>query len=278
MASMTSPNDLREEVRRRYGEIARSNPALADRVATTIGYEEGDLRSVPEGANLGLGCGNPVALASLRPGDVVLDLGSGAGFDAFLAARAVGPAGQVIGVDMTPDMVEKARRNAEKAGFKNVEFRLGTIEELPVESGSVDVVISNCVINLSPHKARVFAEAARVLRPGGRLMISDLVSLGELPASVRDSIAAYVGCVAGVSRKDEYLRMLHEAGFERVDVVHEKSAVEMLGLSDPASAACACTDPILSSTLSELLKSAPLEDLLTAARLVVSVQIAAKKL
>ena len=207
----------------------------------------------------------------------MLDLGSGAGFDAFLAARVVGPQGHVIGVDMTESMVEKARRNALNAGVGNVEFRLGTIEELPVESATVDVVISNCVINLSPEKARVFAEAFRVLRPAGRLMISDLVSLEELPASVRDSVAAYVGCVAGVSLKNDYLRMLGEAGFDRVEVVQEKSAAEMLGLSNGTSPACACTDPLLSSALGDLTKSVPLEDLLTAARIVVSVQLAAHK-
>lgn len=277
MAPATNPEKLREEVRRRYGEAARTESPLAERVARTIGYGENELETTPEGANLGLGCGNPVALASLRPGDVVLDLGSGAGFDAFLAAKVVGPQGRVIGVDMTQSMVEKARRNARNASVGNVEFRLGTIEELPVESGTVDVVISNCVINLSPEKARVFAEAFRVLRPAGRLMISDLVSLEELPASVRSSVAAYVGCVAGVSRKEDYLRMLREAGFDQIEIVKERAAAEMLGLSGLSTGTCACTDPLLSSTVSELMKSAPLEDLLLAARLVVSVQVAARK-
>jgi SAM-dependent methyltransferase len=274
--------DVRATVRQRYASIARdeTTPALGARVARSVGYDEGDLHAVPEGANLGLGCGNPVALASLRPGDAVLDLGSGAGFDALLAARAVGAGGRVIGVDMTPEMVAKARENAVKAGVTNVEFRLGTIEELPVESASVDVVISNCVINLSPQKPRVFAEAFRALRPGGRLMISDLVARGELPASVRRSVAAYVGCVAGVSRKDDYLRMLGEVGFDRIEIAGEKGVAEMLGLTDlanPQALACACADPVVSGLVGDLMQSAPMEDLVAAAGLVASVQIAAYK-
>ena len=211
--TIESPDDVREAVRRRYGAVAAgaTTAPTAERIARTAGYTENQLDAVPEGANLGLGCGNPVALASLRPGEVVLDLGSGAGFDAFLAARAVGSAGRVIGVDMTEEMIAKARANAVKAELPNVEFRLGTIEALPVDDASVDAIISNCVINLSPDKPAVFREAFRVLRPGGRLMLSDLVALGELPASVRQSMAAYVGCVAGVSLKDEYLAMLKKA-------------------------------------------------------------------
>ena len=271
--------DVREAVQQRYAGLAQGGvpSPVAERMARTVGYGAGDLEAVPEGANLGLGCGNPVALASLRSGDTVLDLGSGAGFDALLAARAVGAHGHVIGVDMTPEMVAKARTNASKVGLENVEFRLGTIEDLPVESGSVDVVISNCVVNLSPEKPRVFAEACRVLRPGGRLMISDLVTLGELPASVRASLAAYVGCIAGVSLKDDYLRMLREVGFDRVDIVAEKGAAEMLGVSGAESAACTCSDPLVASIVPELVKSVPIEDLLQAARLVVSVQISAHK-
>ena len=268
--------DIREAVRRRYGAVAAGElPTTAERVARAVGYEPSEVAAVPEGANLGLGCGNPVALASLRPGEVVLDLGSGAGFDAFLAARAVGERGRVIGVDMTEEMIAKARANAIKTELHNVEFRLGLIEALPIDDASVDAIISNCVINLSPDKPAVFREAYRVLRAGGRLMVSDLVALGELPASVRQSIAAYGGCVAGVSRKDEYIAMLRAAGFERIEVVAEKPAAAMLGVTDIAQAGCACSDPTVSTVVGELLKSVPVADLMQAARLVVSAQFAA---
>jgi SAM-dependent methyltransferase len=176
---------------------------------------------VPDGANLGLGCGNPIALASLSEGEVVLDLGSGAGFDCFLAANKVGKSGRVIGVDMTPEMLEKARENAEKGGYSNVEFRLGEIENLPAADNSIDVIISNCVINLSPDKKQVFGEAFRVLKPGGRLMVSDIVLLKELPDFIRDSVAAYVGCVSGALMKDEYLATISGAGFAGVQVLDE---------------------------------------------------------
>ncbi len=178
---------------------------------------------MPEGANLGFGCGNPVAIASLKEGEIVLDLGSGAGFDAFLAAQRVGKTGRVIGVDMTPEMIEKARANAAKGSYSNVEFRLGEIEKLPVEDNCVDAIISNCVINLSPDKQRVFAEAFRVLKPGGRLMVSDLVLVKELPAALKGSVEAYVGCLAGAIRKDDYLNFISLAGFRDVKVVSETS-------------------------------------------------------
>lgn len=279
MTTETRNEDVREAVRRRYGAVAAGKTAspAAARVARTVGYSDRELEAVPQGANLGLGCGNPVALATLQSGDVVLDLGSGAGFDAFLAARAVGDRGRVIGVDMTAEMVEKARANALAADVRNVEFRLGTIEALPVDDAAVDVIISNCVINLSPDKPAVFREAFRVLRPGGRLMVSDLVTLGELPATVRASVPAYLGCVAGVSHKDDYLAMLRAAGFERVEVMSEKNAAAMLGVADIAQAAGTCSDPTVSSLVGELVESVPVEDLLEAARLVVSVQFAAHK-
>jgi SAM-dependent methyltransferase len=206
---------------------------LPQTVSQAIGYSEEELTSVPEGANLGLGCGNPVALASLAEGETVLDLGSGAGFDCFLAANRVGKRGKVIGVDMTPEMIDKARENAEKGGYRNVEFRLGEIENIPAADNSVDVVISNCVINLSPDKSRVFAEAFRVLKPGGRLMVSDIVLGKELPDFIRNSIAAYVGCVAGAMLKDEYPETIKEAGFQEVRIMDE-SVFPVEGIvSDP---------------------------------------------
>ncbi|NWF92851.1 MAG: arsenite methyltransferase, partial [Syntrophaceae bacterium] len=207
---------IKESVKVRYGKIAKQGtsccgPAssccgsadLAQDISRKIGYSDEELEVVPEGSNLGLGCGNPVALTSLREGETVLDLGSGAGFDCFLAANKVGEKGRVIGVDMTPEMVEKAKKNAEKNNYKNVEFRLGDIETLPVDDDSIDVVMSNCVINLSPDKGKVFKEAFRVLKPGGRLTISDIVLLKELPTFIRESIDAYVGCVSGALIKHE---------------------------------------------------------------------------
>lgn len=227
---------IRKYVRERYAGIARqggsccapSAPccgegATAEEVGRKIGYTEEELKSAPQGANMGLGCGNPVALAMLKEGDTVLDLGSGAGFDCFLAARAVGPKGSVIGVDMTPEMVEKARENARRGEYGNVEFRLGEIEHLPAADGSVDAVISNCVINLSPAKDKVFAESFRVLKPGGRAMISDLVLSRELPEPVARSLSAYAGCISGTSRKEEYLRLMEAAGFRDVRIVEETS-------------------------------------------------------
>ncbi len=225
--------EIKDLVKKGYAKIAKQGSSccasssccggadLAQDISKIVGYAEEEMRSVPEGANLGLGCGNPVALASLKEGDVVLDLGSGAGFDAFLAARRVGKSGRVIGVDMTPEMIEKARANARKGNYSHVEFRLGEIESLPVEDGSIDVIISNCVINLSPEKEKVFGETFRVLKPGGRLMVSDLVLARELPAAIRDSIEAYVGCLAGAVLKDEYLRAIQAAGFKDVEIISQ---------------------------------------------------------
>jgi SAM-dependent methyltransferase len=190
-------------------------------ISKKVGYSDAQINAVPEGANLGFGCGNPVALASLREGDRVLDLGSGAGFDAFLAAQKVGKTGRVIGVDMTPEMIAKAKENAQKGNYTNVEFRLGEIEKLPVEDNTVDVIISNCVINLSPDKESVFKEAFRVLKPGGRLMVSDLVLVKDLPVSVKESVEAYVGCLAGAIMKHLYLQHMRAAGFDKVRVESE---------------------------------------------------------
>ena len=193
----------------------------AKEISSNIGYSKEDLNKVPEGSNLGLGCGNPIAMASLAKGEVVLDLGSGAGFDCFLAAEKVGPRGRVIGVDMTPEMLEKAKENAQKGGFSNVEFRLGEIENLPVADGIIDIIISNCVINLAPDKDRVFSESFRVLKPGGRIMVSDIVLTKELPDFIKNNMAAYVGCISGAIIKDNYLNAIKKAGFRDVKIIDE---------------------------------------------------------
>ena len=227
---------IKKDVREGYARIAKQascgcssvspccgHTDLVRNISKSIGYTEKELKAVPEGANLGLGCGNPVALASLREGETILDLGSGPGFDCFLAANRVGEAGRVIGVDMTPEMVERARENAEKGDYENVEFRLGEIGHLPVADNSVDVVISNCVINLAPDKRMVFKEAFRVLKPGGRLMVSDMVLLKELPDFIMNSIEAYVGCISGAIMRDEYTEAIKAAGFQEVRIIDEMS-------------------------------------------------------
>lgn len=220
----SSSEAIREKVRQRYAATVRGEPSSCGDASCTstsadaLGYSIEESGIAPEAANLGLGCGNPLATASLRPGQTVLDLGSGAGFDCFLAARAVGPNGMVIGVDMTQEMLAKARENARKNGFTNVEFRFGEIEALPVADESVDVVISNCVINLSPEKARVFREAYRVLKPGGRLAVADIVATATLPDEIKGDWAAYTGCMAGASQISELEEMLRQAGFVEIKI------------------------------------------------------------
>lgn len=258
--------EIKKAVREGYARIARrevlsccsprssccggQDPATA--VSSRAGYSQDEMQAVPEGANLGLGCGNPVALASLKAGEVVVDLGSGAGFDCFLAAARVGEKGRVIGVDMTPEMIEKARRNAAKGGYGNVEFRLGEIEQLPVADNAVDAVISNCVINLAPDKKRVFEEVFRVLKPGGRVMISDIVLLRPLPDVIVNSIAAHVGCLSGAVRKEDYLAIMGEAGFRDVRVLKET----------PFPVECMAGGPAARAVLENL--GAPREEIATA--------------
>jgi len=246
-------------VRDRYGAVARGQgsdcgcspsccapSSSADTKSRDLGYSIAELKDAPEGANLGLGCGNPQAIASLKAGETVLDLGSGGGFDCFLAARPVGKEGKVLGVDMTADMVSLARKNAEKGGYANVEFRLGEIEHLPVADASVDVIISNCVVNLSPDKPQVYREAFRVLKKGGRLAISDVVASTAIPEDVAKDIAAYSACVAGASSVDEVTRMLTEAGFSSIRV---KPKDESRGFIKDWSAEYRVEDYALSATI-----------------------------
>jgi arsenite methyltransferase len=251
MSSSPDSETIRTAVRERYAAIATTGSAPgivpsrgscctpaasdsspccgSDAQARTLGYSAEEIAAVPEGANLGLGCGNPVAIAGLRPGQTVLDLGSGAGFDAFLAARAVGPAGRVIGVDMTPEMIAKARANAQKGGYAQVEFRLGEIEALPVADASVDVILSNCVINLCPDKRPVYREAFRVLRPGGRIAVSDVVAREALPEETKRDLALHSGCLAGATLRSELEAMLRDAGFIGISIQPKRNSDEVIG-------------------------------------------------
>ncbi len=277
---MEEEEEIKSAVRDAYSKVAKRetsiplNPLkcccskgdLADSISRAVGYNEEELASVPEGANLGLGCGNPTALASLKEGETVLDLGSGAGFDCFVAANAVGATGQVIGVDMTPEMIKKARAIARKGGYSNVDFRLGELEHLAAADSSVDVIISNCVINLSPDKAAVFREAFRVLKPGGRLAVSDMVLLKELPDVIKQSVAAYVGCLSGAIMKDAYIAIIQAAGFEDVRIVEERSFPLDYMANDPSAQAIRNTINLTPDELRDLADS------------VVSIKVAGKKL
>ena len=236
MSQSESHFDIRDEVRERYASVARTEGSCCeaaascgcDSVSERIGYSKEALDRLPEGAEMGLGCGNPISIARLQPGETVVDLGSGGGIDCFLASKEVGDAGNVIGVDMTPDMLSKARRNAAAGGYSNVEFRLGEIENLPVADSSADVLISNCVINLSPNKLQVYREAFRVLKPGGRIAVADMVALQPLPEALKSDLAAYTGCVAGAALVDQVKSWLQEAGFEQVEVRVKQRSSEFI--------------------------------------------------
>lgn len=274
--------DIKEAVRERYAghatkatsccspsvtrvQAASCCGSTGASVSEQLGYDADDLAGIPEGADLGLGCGNPLALLELQEGETVVDLGSGGGIDCFIAAKQVGATGRVIGVDMTPEMIARARRNAESMGVSNVEFRLGEIEHLPVEDGTVDAIISNCVVNLVPDKEQVFRDAFRVLKPGGRLSVSDIVVLGEMPVQIRDSAEAYVSCLSGAILRDEYLRLIEAAGFTEVTVTDEKS----FGVDDVVA------DDIVQEFARQ--SSASREELEAAAALFQSVRVAARK-
>ncbi|MEN6549829.1 MAG: arsenite methyltransferase [Armatimonadia bacterium] len=245
-------DDVKRAVKENYAEVARKAKSgcgcgpVTQVAPESVGYQAADVSAAPEGSNMGLGCGNPLAIADLKPGETVLDLGSGGGFDCFLAANAVGPEGRAIGVDMTEEMIEAARGNAARVGYTNVEFRHGEIEALPVGDTTVDVVISNCVINLVPDKHRAFAEAYRVLKPGGRLHVSDIVLSGEAPPEVLASVAAYVNCVAGAVSETEYLGAMQAAGLTDITIHTRRDASELLngccGADSEPTSCCCCSE------------------------------------
>jgi len=241
MKDQLKADAIRQSVRANYAGVARRNgasccsgktsccgtPSVTD-TSRQLGYSDDDLSAVPDGANMGLGCGNPQAIAALTPGETVVDLGSGGGFDCFLAARQVGPAGRVIGIDMTPEMISKARANAVEGHFDNVEFRLGEIEALPIADNTAHVIMSNCVINLSPEKQRVYQEAYRVLKAGGRLAISDVVALADMPDDMRNDMELLSGCVSGASKVADTEALLREAGFSRITITVDERSREMI--------------------------------------------------
>ena len=279
---MFDKTDIKEAVRDRYAGHAADATSCCSTSGTRaaaasccgpsgasvsgeLGYDADDLADVPEGADLGLGCGNPLAMLELKEGETVVDLGSGGGIDCFLAAKRVGATGRVIGVDMTPEMIARARRNAAGSGIGNVEFRLGEIEHLPVEDGTVDAIISNCVVNLVPNKRQVFADAFRVLKPGGRMSLSDIVLLGEVPLQIRDSVEAYVSCLSGAILRDEYLKLIEEAGFTDVAVAESRSFT--------------VGDVVAEDLVQEFVRQtgATVDELRAAAALFQSVRVSAKK-
>lgn len=263
---LLNPDQIRDAVRQNYAEVARQggiagcgcnptsccsdvSPRSVEMVSLQLGYSSGEIENVPEGANLGLGCGNPQAIATLRTGETVVDLGSGAGFDCFLSSRQVGDSGRVVGVDMTPEMIGRARANAKQGGYNNVEFRLGEIEHLPIADGFADVIISNCVINLSPDKPQVFREAFRALKVGGRLAIADVVATAQLPEDIHGNLALLSGCIAGAALISDIEVMLKEAGFAEIRIRPKDESREFIREWSPGSDA---TNYVVSATIEAL--------------------------
>lgn len=265
---------MKEFVKKVYGDIAKKKKksccgptCCSDNnasVSEKVGYSKQDLESIPDDANMGLGCGNPVALLSLKEGEVVVDLGAGGGIDVFLAAKRVGKNGKVIGIDMTEEMVQKARSNAKKGGFDNVEFKLGDIEAIPLEDDIADCIISNCVINLAEDKQKVFDESFRILKSGGRLMVSDMVLIADLPKNVKESAEMYSGCIAGALKKDDYINKISKAGFSQIDIVKE----DTVQVSDYIGS---------DKVISELAKDMSEEEIKNIDKAVVSIKISARK-
>jgi SAM-dependent methyltransferase len=268
-------DETTKSVREHYAQVARKSSCCGggtDEYAKNIGYTKDDLTNVPDGANLNLGCGNPLAFAQIKPGMTVMDLGSGAGFDCFIAASKVGPDGKVIGIDMTPDMLDKARANSKKGNYSNVEFRLGQIENIPSGDTTVDLVISNCVINLSVDKPRVFSEAFRVLKPGGKIMVSDIVLTDKLPSKILESVDAYASCISGALQKDDYIRAIEQAGFSNVKIESEAQ----YSFGGDSSCDCGCNDPLVESASKDLGMS--VAELMELSKKVWSIKVSATKL
>jgi arsenite methyltransferase len=275
-----SNNLIQQNVKSGYADIVKRNTkksflpnffqccdpkAIASDIGKKIGYSEEELKNAPEDANLGIGCGNPTALASIQTGETVLDLGSGAGFDCFLASRATGETGKVIGIDITPEMVAQAKKNAEKGNYKNVVFKIGEIENLPIESNSIDLIISNCVINLSNQKEQVFSEAFRVAKPNGRMMISDIILLNDLPDYVKNSVEGHIACLAGAVRLENYISAIEKAGFTDIRIDKQTAFPIELMLNDPIAEKI-----VRENNLTEL-------DIKSIANAIASVSISAKK-
>ena len=276
-----SNDQIKNNVKNGYADIVKRNTKksflpgifqccnakeIATDIGRKIGYSEEELKTVPEDANLGIGCGNPTALAFIKKGETILDLGSGAGFDCFLASRETGETGKVIGVDITPEMVAQARKNAEKGNYKNVEFKIGEIENLPIENNSVDLIISNCVINLSNQKEQVFKEAFRVAKPNGRIMISDIILLNDLPDYVKNSVEGHIACLAGAVKKEDYINAIANAGFTDISIDKQAPFPIELMLNDPIAEKIVRENDLTENEIKDIANS------------IASISISAKKL